>query len=122
MCRIDACPLGSGCRCSFLQALSRWHHPACPLQVADDPRSGYPRGDLCRRLPSGVTLERNKADERAKELTEVIKLNTAAMTTMAEVDRNNTAVLVEVKDAIIKCRNKDEYHDVWNGKDERRKP
>lgn len=78
------------------------------LAVADLPIPDYEKLGIVSLLILAVIAIWREGNRRQDKLEGIIDRNTKALTEAAEVDRENTAVLVEVKDAILTCRSKDE--------------
>jgi hypothetical protein len=78
------------------------------LAVADLPLDTYEKGGIIALLVLAVVAIWREGNRRQDKLEGIIDRNTKALSEAAEVDRENTAVLVEVKDAILTCRSKDE--------------
>ena len=77
------------------------------LAVADLPIPDYEKIGIVALLILAVVAIWKEGNRRQDKLEGIIDRNTKALSEAAEVDRENTAVLVEVKDAILTCRSKD---------------
>jgi hypothetical protein len=77
------------------------------LAVADLPLPDYEKAGIVALLILAVVAIWKEGNRRQDKLETIIDRNTKALSEAAEVDRENTAVLVEVKDAILTCRSKD---------------
>ena len=78
------------------------------LAVADLAIPDYEKLGIVSLLILAVIAIWREGNRRQDKLEGIIDRNTKALSEAAEVDRENTAVLVEVKDAILTCRSKDE--------------
>ena len=91
-----------------------------PIAALDLPLDTIEKGGVVAVLIAAVVAIWREGNKRQDKLEAIIDRNTKALTEAAEVDRESAAVLVEVKDEIIKCHAARGHSDSWDGSKDRR--
>ena len=88
-----------------------------PLAAAELPVSGIEKFGIVGLLTVAVWVIWREGNKRQDKLEQIIERNTKALTQAAEIDRSTGQILVEVKDAVMRCHD----HPAWDDVHERRK-